>query len=98
LCRRPESGRGNTASALFHLGEEEGVGGWRKGTEGAKRPILLQVKTLWIVLGVLGGLCLICAVGGYFLYAKVKGGFDEAGKFGDDSFRAIASNWDAKEF
>lgn len=56
------------------------------------------MKVLWIVLGVLFGLCLICGGGGYFLFMKGKGVFDEAGKFGDDSFRAIATNWDVKEF
>jgi hypothetical protein len=56
------------------------------------------MKVLWIVLGVLGGLCLICAGGGYFLFNKGKAVFDEAGKFGDESFRAVAANWDLGEF
>jgi hypothetical protein len=56
------------------------------------------MKVLWIVLSVLGGLCLICGVGAFFLFNKGKAVFDETGKFGDDSFRAIATSWDPKEF
>lgn len=53
-----------------------------------------QMKVLWIVLGVLGGLCLLCGGCGYFAYSKGKLVFDEAGKFGDDSFTAITRTWD----
>src|SRR5688500_9381049 len=56
------------------------------------------MKPLWIVLGVLGGLCLICGIGGYFVFAKGKAAFDEAGTYGDASFKAIATNWDMQEF
>lgn len=60
--------------------------------------IIPGMKVLWIVLGVLGGLCLICAGGGYFLFSKGKGMIDEAGKFGDASLRAISANWSIDEF
>ena len=56
------------------------------------------MKVLWIVLGVLFGLCLICAGGGYWVYSKGKGALDEAGKFGDESFRTIASSWNQQDF
>jgi hypothetical protein len=56
------------------------------------------MKILWIVLGVLGCLCLVCAGGGYFLYTKVRDVSDDTGKFGDESFRAIAANWNVNEF
>src|SRR5579862_8028501 len=56
------------------------------------------MKWLWIVLGVLLGLCLICGGGFYFLFSKAKGTFDEAAKFGDSSFTAIATSWDINEF
>jgi hypothetical protein len=56
------------------------------------------MKVLWIVLGVLFGLCLICGGVGYYFVNKAKGSWDDASKFGNDSFRAIASKWDIQEF
>jgi hypothetical protein len=56
------------------------------------------MKILWIVLGVLAGVCLLCAGGGYFLFMKGKGALDEAGKFGDESFRSITASWDQSNF
>lgn len=56
------------------------------------------MKVLWIVLGILGGLCLICGGTGYFLFSKGRAVFDDAGKFGDESFRTIATGWDLQEF
>lgn len=52
------------------------------------------MKVLWIVLGVLVGLCLLCAGGGYLLFRTGMNAMDDAGKFGDDSFRSIATSWD----
>jgi hypothetical protein len=56
------------------------------------------MKVLWIVLGILGSLCLLCAGGSYFLLNKGKAVFDESGKYADESFQAIASKWDVEEF
>ncbi len=55
------------------------------------------MKVLWIVLGVIGFLCLICAGGGYYIYSQAKGFSDEAGGFADSSFKAISANWNAQE-
>ena|SRR5579862_5841959 len=56
------------------------------------------MKVLWIVLGVLFGLCLLCAGGGYFVFNKAKGILTDATQSGDNSFRAIATGWDEKVF
>lgn len=34
----------------------------------------------------------------YLVFSRGKAVFDESGKFGDDAFRAISSNWDVTEF
>jgi hypothetical protein len=56
------------------------------------------MKVLWIILGVLGGLCLICAGGGYFLFSKGKAVLDEASTYASNSLSAIGTNWSYEEF
>jgi len=56
------------------------------------------MKVLWIVLGVLACLCLLCAGGGYFIFNKGKAIFTEAAQAGDTSFQMIATTWDTKTF
>src|ERR1044072_6629904 len=56
------------------------------------------MKVLWIVLGVLGSLCLICGVGGYFVFNKGMTVINEAVTYGNDSVKAIGADWSIDEF
>lgn len=56
------------------------------------------MKVLWIVLGVLGGLCLICGGVGYFMFNKGMGVINESVAYGNESVKAIGANWSVDEF
>jgi hypothetical protein len=56
------------------------------------------VKAIWIVLGILGGLCLLCGGGASLLFFKGKANADEAGSFGDQTFKTIATSWNPTSF
>lgn len=56
------------------------------------------MKALWIGLAVLGGLCLLCAGGGYWLFSRGKSLYDEGVVFAGSSFRTVAHDWNYEEF
>ena len=55
------------------------------------------MKVLWIVLGVLLCLCLICGGAGFWLYGKGKGAMNDVDQYAHESLVAIGAKWDAKE-
>lgn len=56
------------------------------------------MRTLWIGLAVLGGLCLLCAGGGYWLFSRGKSVYDDGLAFANRSFRTLAHSWSYDEF